>query len=91
MNKRFAAQLRQYGHKYTFEGQDVSSLDSDDGDEGSAKDLHLYPMVLPTNAIHLGDPSYSEEVSLGLRQNLVQTHDQELAGYLNPLLIGEEN
>jgi len=33
MNKRFAARLRQYGHKYTFEGHGVSGLDSDDGDE----------------------------------------------------------
>jgi hypothetical protein len=36
MNKRFAARLRQYGHKYTFEGHSVSGPDSDDRDEGSA-------------------------------------------------------
>jgi hypothetical protein len=35
-NKRFATRLRQYGHKYTFEGYDVSGLDSNDGDDRSA-------------------------------------------------------
>lgn len=29
MNKWFVARLQQYGHKYTFEGRGVSSLDSD--------------------------------------------------------------
>jgi hypothetical protein len=36
MNKRFAAQLRRCGHKYIFMGYGVSSLDSDNEDEGSA-------------------------------------------------------
>ena len=41
MNKQFAARLRQYGHKYTFEGYSVSGLDSDDGDEGSAAPVRV--------------------------------------------------
>jgi GTPase SAR1 family protein len=88
MNKRFAARLRQYGHKYTFEGYDFSGLDSDDGDDGSNGDA--------SNESEASSTSPWEPIVLGRRealdwveQNLVQTRGREPAGNFNPLLIGE--
>jgi len=46
MNKQFAAQLRQYEHKYTFKGHSVSGPDSDNGDEGSAAPVQVLDALI---------------------------------------------
>lgn len=86
INKQFAAQLRLYGHKYTFmEAVAAKGGDSTPAPASNPSAENCMASTIEKNPIFLQRRQALDWVE----KALIQTRGRELAGNFNPLLIGE--